>query len=95
MTYPSPKTPSHEPYCRSETIADRIKRAGLPETYDVHWSENRKAQVVRAVRGKLISLDEARGKYLLSRSEFETWQSQFDVDSTDVEAANNKELELH
>ena len=75
---------------RDESIASRIKRAGLPETYNVHWSENRKAKVVRAVRSDVISLEEARGKYLLSRREFESWQDQF-ADKV----AKTKELELH
>lgn len=46
----------------------------LPESYDVHWSVSRKADVVRAVRDKLISFDEARWRYLLSKSEFKSWQ---------------------
>ena len=77
-------------YPRDESIASRIKRAGLPKTYDVHWSESRKAQVVEAVRGRLISMEEARERYLLSRREFETWQSQFGE-----RVAEKKELELH
>ncbi|MDN3644898.1 DUF1153 domain-containing protein [Pontixanthobacter aestiaquae] len=77
-------------YPRDESVASRIKRAGLPETYNVHWSQNRKAEVVHAVRSDVISLDEARGKYLLSRREFETWQDQF-ADRV----ADKKELELH
>nr|WP_137677904.1 DUF1153 domain-containing protein [Parerythrobacter lutipelagi] len=77
------------PYPPNETIASRIKRAGLPESYDVHWSKNRKEEVVKAVRDKLISFDEARWRYLLSRSEFESWQRQ--VARTDKKS---KELEL-
>lgn len=50
------------------------RRPLLPESYDVHWSPARKAEVVRAVRDKLISFDEARWRYLLSRSEFKAWQ---------------------
>ena len=46
----------------------------LPESYDIHWSQSRKAEVVRAVRDKLISFDEARWRYLLSRREFKGWQ---------------------
>ncbi len=46
----------------------------LPESYDIHWSQSRKAEVVRAVRDKLISFDEARWRYLLSRREFRDWQ---------------------
>ena len=46
----------------------------LPESYDVNWTTNRKAEVVRAVRDKLISFDEARWRYLLSQGEFKSWQ---------------------
>jgi Protein of unknown function (DUF1153) len=55
------------PYAPNETIASRIKRAGLPESHDIHWSESRKQEVVKAVRDKLITFDEARWRYLLSR----------------------------
>lgn len=66
------------PYAPHETVADAIKRAGLPESHDIHWSDARKADVVRAVRNKLISFDEARWRYLLSRKEFESWEEQVD-----------------
>jgi hypothetical protein len=56
--------------------ATRSERRILPESYDVHWSASRKADVVRAVRDKLISFDEARWRYLLSRSEFKSWQKE-------------------
>ncbi len=61
-------------YSPHETVSDAIKRAGLPESHNVHWSEARKADVVRAVRDRLISFDEARWRYLLSRKEFESWE---------------------
>lgn len=47
----------------------------LPESYDVNWTASRKAEVVRAVRDKLISFDEARWRYLLSQGEFKSWQN--------------------
>lgn len=62
------------PYSPDDTVANAIKRAGLPESHNVHWSEARKADVVRAVRDRLISFDEARWRYLLSRKEFESWE---------------------
>ena len=49
-------------------------RVKLPESYDVNWTATRKAEVVRAVRDKLISFDEARWRYLLSQGEFKSWQ---------------------
>lgn len=48
----------------------------LPPSYDVNWTQSRKADVVRAVRDKLISFDEARWRYLLSQGEFKSWQSE-------------------
>lgn len=66
------------PYAPHETVSDAIKRAGLPKDHDIHWSAARKEEVVRAVRDKLISFDEARWRYLLSKSEFESWAEQVD-----------------
>lgn len=57
-----------------ERLPAAAAKTGLPASYDVHWSRSRKAEVVRAVRDKLISFDEARWRYLLSRREFEGWQ---------------------
>lgn len=48
----------------------------LPQSHRVHWSRQRKEDVVRAVRDRLIAFDEARWKYLLSRREFESWQDE-------------------
>lgn len=66
------------PYAPHENVSDAIKRAGLPESHDVHWSDARKEKVVKAVRDKLISFDEARWRYLLSRNEFESWERKVD-----------------
>jgi hypothetical protein len=65
-------------YPYNSTVSEAIKRAGLPKDHDIHWSEQRKADVVHAVRDKLISFDEARWRYLLSRSEFRSWEDQVD-----------------
>ncbi len=64
------------------TADSRLVRAGLPVTHDIHWSTARKQDVVRAVRDKLISFDEARWRYLLSRREFETWERSVDRDTS-------------
>lgn len=66
------------PYAPNETIASRIRRAGLPENHDVHWSDKRKEDVVHAVRDQLITFDEARWRYLLSRQEFRDWERRVD-----------------
>lgn len=51
------------------TIAD------LPPPTTRRWVIRRKAEVVAAVRGGLLSLDEACEKYTLTVEEFLSWQS--------------------
>ena len=50
------------------TIAD------LPPTNTKRWVIRRKAEVVAAVRGGLISLEEACERYTLTVEEFLAWQ---------------------
>src|SRR5258706_7978143 len=54
------------------TIAD------LPPTNTKRWVTRRKAEVVAAVRGGLLSLDDARKRYSLSIDEFLIWQRQIE-----------------
>jgi hypothetical protein len=54
------------------TIAD------VPATSTKRWSVRRKAEVVAAVRGGLLSLEEACGRYTLTVDEFLSWQSTID-----------------
>jgi hypothetical protein len=49
----------------------------LPTDYAVRWSTKRKAQIVAAVRGGLISFEEAVRRYRLSRGEFVDWEHFF------------------
>lgn len=51
----------------------------LPPPNTKRWVIRRKAQVVAAVRGGLISLDEACRRYTLSVEEFLSWQRAIDV----------------
>ena len=51
------------------TIAD------LPPTNTKRWVIRRKAEVVAAVRGGLLSLEEACQRYTLTVEEFLSWQS--------------------
>jgi hypothetical protein len=51
------------------TIAD------LPPTNTRRWVIRRKAEVVAAVRGGLLSLEEACGRYKLTVEEFLSWQA--------------------
>lgn len=50
-----------------------LTREALPAR-DVRWSKRRKAEVVAAVRGNLISFDEAVRRYGLSPGEFIAWE---------------------
>ena len=54
------------------TIAD------LPPPNTRRWVIRRKAEVVAAVRGGLLSLDEACSRYTLTVEEFLSWQSSID-----------------
>ena len=83
---------------QTHNFRQRIAQAGLPRNHKVHWSDAKKAEVVRAVRDRLITFDEARWNYLLSRSEFETWQRQFAKQGTSkadrAKPDNAREMEL-
>ena len=54
------------------TIAD------LPPPNTQRWVIRRKAEVVAAVRGGLLSLDEACDRYSLTNEEFLAWQASID-----------------
>jgi len=54
------------------TIAD------LPPTSTRRWVIRRKAEVVAAVRGGLLSLEEACERYTLTVEEFLNWQASLD-----------------
>jgi hypothetical protein len=48
--------------------------ADLPPSNTRRWVIRRKAEVVAAVRGGLLSLDEACQRYTLTTEEFLSWQ---------------------
>ena len=52
-----------------------LTRADLPSTETRRWVASRKAIVVRAVAGGLITQDVAKSMYGLSEEEFLEWQS--------------------
>jgi hypothetical protein len=55
----------------------RLTLADLPMPDTIRWVARRKAEVVVAVQGGLLSLDEACSRYALDRVEFLTWQDCF------------------
>lgn len=50
----------------------------LPPANTERWVIRRKAEVVAAVRGGLLSLDDACDRYRLTNEEFLTWQKSID-----------------
>jgi hypothetical protein len=52
--------------------------ASLPPASTKRWVASRKAAIVAAVRGGLLSLEDACGRYALSADEFLAWQCAFD-----------------
>ena len=52
--------------------------ADLPPPETDRWVIRRKAEVVAAVRGGLLSLDDALTKYRLTAEEFLAWQKAID-----------------
>ena len=55
-----------------------LTMADLPAPATKRWVIRRKAQVVAAVRGGLLSLEEARSRYALTTEEFLVWQRSID-----------------
>jgi hypothetical protein len=52
----------------------RLTLADLPSPQTKRWVIRRKAEVVAAVRGGLLSLEDACGRYALNPEEFLSWQ---------------------
>src|SRR5262245_14465363 len=51
-----------------------LTAAKLPAPDTKRWNIRRKAEVVAAVRGGLLSFEEARGRYALNANEIRSWQ---------------------
>lgn len=54
---------------------EKMTRADLPPPAIRRWVPRRKARVVAAVEGGLISREEACSRYAISHEEFEDWKS--------------------
>lgn len=59
-------------------LGERLTLKGLPSPSTKRWVARRKAEVVAAVEGGLLSLDEACDRYRLSLQEFVAWQRAID-----------------
>ena len=54
---------------------EKMTQADLPSPAVRRWVPRRKARVVAAVEGGLISREEACSRYAISQEEFEDWKS--------------------
>lgn len=50
----------------------------LPDPKTKRWVPRRKAEVIHAVRGGLLTKEEARARYNLTNSEYSEWESHYD-----------------
>jgi hypothetical protein len=53
--------------------------ADLPAPSATRWVIRRKAEIIAAVRGGLLSLDDACGRYMLTVDEFLCWERSVDL----------------
>ena len=59
-------------------LGEPLTIESLPPSETTRWVVRRKAEVVAAVRGGLLSLDEACDRYKLTNEEFLAWQQSID-----------------
>jgi hypothetical protein len=72
---------SHEGNSKSYVLGpcgDVLTRDNLPTAGTKRWVPRRKAEVVAAVRGGLLTLNEACERYRLTPEEFAAWQEAMD-----------------
>ena len=55
-------------------LGEPLTLASLPPPSTTRWVVRRKAEVVAAVNGGLLTVDEACARYTLTLEEFATWQ---------------------
>ena len=59
-------------------LGEPLSVDSLPPPSTTRWVVRRKAEVVAAVRGGLLSLEEASSRYTLTVDEFLSWQFSID-----------------
>ena len=73
---------SARPYSRARYVigpdGSPLTLADLPASNTRRWVIKRKAQIVAAVRGGLLSLDDACSRYRLTMDEYLNWQQSID-----------------
>lgn len=60
-------------------VGERLSLETLPPANAVRWVVQRKAEVVAAVAGGLLTIDEACERYGLSLEEFTRWESAISI----------------
>jgi Protein of unknown function (DUF1153) len=55
-----------------------VTLSDLPESNTTRWVTSRKALVIAAIRGGLLTLDDAAKRYSLTLDELAEWQAYFD-----------------
>jgi hypothetical protein len=55
-------------------VGEWLTLADLPRPNPGRWTPRRKAEIVAAVRGGLLTFDEACGRYSLAMEELISWQ---------------------
>ena len=60
-------------------FGEKLTLEGLPAPRTARWTVRRKAEVVAAVRGGLLTFDEACARYELAIEELIGWQSALEV----------------
>ena len=74
MTVPLRPRPTHV----TGPDGSPLTMADLPAPGTKRWVIRRKAEVIAAVRGGLLSLEEACSRYMLTVDEFLSWQFSID-----------------
>ncbi len=59
-------------------LGEPLTLENLPAVNTARWTPRRKAEVVAAVAGRLLSVGEACERYSLTAEEFEDWQRRID-----------------
>jgi hypothetical protein len=59
-------------------VGEHLTLDGLPKPNTARWTPRRKAEVVAAVRGGLLTFDEALERYGLAMEELINWQRAVD-----------------
>ena len=60
-------------------LGEALTHADLPPSDTKRWVVRRKAEVVAAVAGGLLTVDEACNRYSISLEEFANWRRAFDL----------------